>query len=357
MLTRVPLARLEDFATAAFESCGVPTPAARRSAEALCYADAVGMDTHGVANLERIYLSGLRDGAIVADAEPETVRSAGATAVVDAHRALGLGTAPEVVAQAVELSRQSGVAAIAVRNSSHLGSLGWSVLRGAELGTVTLAFCNCGSQRIVPAPGGREPVLGTNPLAIGIPGHDRPPFVLDMSTTVVPTGRIRRAAALGEQLPVGLLADADGRPETDPAALDEGRARVLWLGSQPETGAFKGFGLGLAVDLLSGLLSGGAVGPLGEPGGHDRDVSHLFVTIDVEHFADREAFGSRFDAVVERLLAASGDATLASYPGAREATVRAERDRDGVPISPPVADALRQASESCGLSLDLLEAA
>lgn len=350
MSRHLRLDRLIGFAAAAFEAVGVPTTPAGNAARALCYADAIGIDTHGVANLERIYISGMLDGTIDARARPRTLRSVGATVLLDGGGGLGLATASEASKIAVELAHAHGVGAVSVCGSGHLGSIGYYAASAAREGCIGIAMSNCGTQRIAPSPAGGEPVLGTNPIAIAAPASVCPPFVLDMSTTVVPAGRVRRAAAAGEHLPVGILVGADGQSETDAAAYDEGRAQLLWLGGHPDTGAYKGFGLGLAVDLLCGVLSGAGCGPLGKVGEPERNVGHLFLALDVTAFqVDWTAFAARCDLLLGALLQAGGGAGRASYPGLPEDSVRRRREREGVPLGPALEAMLERVAQRCGI--------
>jgi LDH2 family malate/lactate/ureidoglycolate dehydrogenase len=348
---RVSHGTLVSFATDVFVACGLPRRRAACAAEALCYADAVGMDTHGIANLESIYVTQLRTGAIAADAQLHTVGAEGCVAVLDACGGLGLWVGAEAMDRAVALAKQHGVGAVAVRNSTHLGATGFYARRATNEHCIGIAMSNCGAQRIAPSPAGGAPVLGTNPLAIAVPGGDFPPFVLDMSTTVMPAGRVRAAAAAGERLPVGVLARSDGEPETDPRAYERGEASLLWLGSDPRTGAHKGFGLGLAVDLLAGLLSGAATGPASEPGLPDRDVGHFFVAVEIAKFREPDAFISGFDEIAFSLCEASCQEG-AAYPGGPEAATRAERERDGVPLPAHVIEMLDRVGLSCGVAAD-----
>ena len=356
MTKHVQISSLTRFVASAFESCGVSASAARNAARALCYADAVGIDSHGVSNLEQVYISGLLGGDIDPHARARRVRTTGAVAVLDGARGLGLATACDATKLAVELARRCGVGAVSVRGSTHFGPAGYFALIAARSGCIGIVMSNCGVQRIVPAPGGGEPVLGTNPIAVAVPTSQQPPFILDMSTTVVSTGRIRRAAAAEEAISAGILARPGGGPEIDAAAYDHGHAQLLWLGSYTQTGAYKGFGLGLAVDLLSGLLSGGGCGPLGSVGEPARDVGHLSVALDVSFFHDDAAdgFAARCDTLLEALLRAGGGAGSASYPGFPEASERRKRERDGIPIGTDMQAMLERVAERCAITTDWL---
>src|SRR5690606_23993893 len=115
----------------------------------------------------------------------------------------------------------------------------------------------CNTRPTIPAPGGAERLVGTNPIAIALPTASEPHIVLDMATSAGSVGRIRQALAAGRDIPADWATDAEGVPTTDPATALAGFL-------QPMGGA-KGFGLALVIDLLCGALAGGSWGPhLGE---------------------------------------------------------------------------------------------
>jgi LDH2 family malate/lactate/ureidoglycolate dehydrogenase len=289
---RVPYRGLVAFVADVLIAKGLPENRAEAAAEALCHGDLTGFTSHGVTNLTRLYLPLFDSGRCDPRAEPRIVADHGASVLLDARRALGLWAATEAMDLAVERARQFGVGMVSVRGATHFGCAGHHALRAVRHHMVGLVTANCGRQRIVRPVGGRVPMLGTNPLALAAPAGDRPPFVLDMATTVAPTGRVRAAARAGQSVPVGWLQDDDGAPVTDPAAFDRGQAHLRWLGGDPDTGAYKGFGLGLLVEVLSALVPGAALGPSGaasdpaaprernaEPVGPDDDIGYFMLAI------------------------------------------------------------------------------
>jgi LDH2 family malate/lactate/ureidoglycolate dehydrogenase len=165
----------------------------------------------------------------------------------------------------------------------------------------------------------------------------------------VPAGRVRAAARAGEPVPGGWLADERGAPVTDPAAFDRGDAHLRWLGGAPETGAHKGFGLAIAVELLAAALSGAALGPApaalggdGGPHGTDDDIGYLVLVIAPETLRP----GGWFAAAARTLFGALLDCPPAKgagavrYPGWLEAERAAENLRAGVPLTRDVHDDL-----------------
>ncbi|HEX2297988.1 MAG TPA: Ldh family oxidoreductase, partial [Pseudonocardiaceae bacterium] len=251
-VTLVAHHELVSFTTGVFAGRGVPAERARAAAEALCYGDLAGMPSHGLVNLPRLYLPLFDHRRVDPGAELETVSDRGACVLIEAHRGLGLWVASEAMDLAVCRAKRHGIGLVSVRGATHFGCAGYHTARAVRHETIGLIAANCGRQRIARPPGGRQAMLGTNPLSVAAPTGALHPFVLDMSTTVVPTGRVRAAARADALVPEGWLADDQGRPVIDPAAFDRGEAHLLWLG-EPGTGGYKGYGLGLLVEVLAGL--------------------------------------------------------------------------------------------------------
>lgn len=321
---------------------GIPAARARTASEALCYGDLVGFPSHGLTNLSRLYLPLLESGRCDPCAEPRTVTDLGACAVVDHRRALGLWSAAEAMDDAVTRASQYGVGVVAVRGGTHFGCAGFHAARAAEAQMVGVVASNCGSQRIARPPLGTLPMLGTNPLSVAAPALEGRPFVLDMSTTVVPTGKIRLAARRGEPIPPGWLEDAEHAPVTDPGSFDRGEASLRWLGGDLDNGAHKGFGLGLAVELLSAALSGSAFGPSpealegdGRPHGHDDGVGFFFLAIAPQLLRSPQDFQSTVRSLFGTVVACPPrpGAEAVRYPGWHEAERAATRRREGVPLA------------------------
>jgi LDH2 family malate/lactate/ureidoglycolate dehydrogenase len=162
-----------------------------------------------------------------------------------------------------------------------------------------------------------------------------------MSTTVVPTGRVRVAASRGADIPAGWLRDEAGNTVTDPAAFDRGDAHLCWLGGGPSTGAYKGFGLGLMVELLAGLLPGAGVGPApealagdGRPHGRDDDIGFFVMAVAADLLRSNQDFTAAARSVFGTLLRCppAGGADVVRYPGWWEAERAIVHRRDGVPI-------------------------
>ncbi|MCC9309442.1 Ldh family oxidoreductase [Kitasatospora sp. RB6PN24] len=348
------------FTAEVFATRGLPAARARTAAEALLHGDLTGLTSHGLTNLTRLYLPLLDEGRADPAAEPEVLADLGAAVLLDDRRALGLWAASAAMDLAVERAERHGVALVPVRGATHLGCAGFHTLRAARRGMIGLLAANCGRQRIARPPGGRTALLGTNPLSVAAPAGGRlHPFVLDMSTTVVPTGRVRAAARAGQQVPVGWLADQQGDPVTDPAAFDRGEAHLLWLGGSPRTGAYKGYGLGLVVEVLGALLAGAGLGPEraalagdGRPGGRDDDIGYLALAVAPGALRDGRDFARQADELFGTLLDCPpvDPANPVGYPGHPEGELAERQLISGVHLAPARFQELTELAAASGLT-------
>jgi LDH2 family malate/lactate/ureidoglycolate dehydrogenase len=342
---QVPYRELLSFTARVFRDRDVPPARADAAATALLYGDLHGLGSHGLANLCGLYLPLLDSGRCDPVGEPVVVRDTGSAVLVDARAALGLWAATEAMELATKKALAYGVGLVSVRGGTHFGCAGHHAALAARRGMIGVVASNCGGQRIARPPGGAVAMLGTNPLSVAAPGLQDRPFVLDMSTTVVPTGRVRAAARAGTAIPEGWLADDSGAPVNDPAAFDRGDAHLRWLGGDRHTGAYKGFGLAVAVEVLTAALAGAALGPApealhgdGRPSGSDDDIGYFVLAIAPDTLRPAGAF----TASVRTLFAALADcppdpgADPVRYPGWLEAERAAGYRADGVPLAADV---------------------
>ncbi len=350
-MIRVAHRDLLTFTTAVFTRRGLAPSRAAIAAEALCHGDLTGTTSHGLANLTRLYLPLFEESRVDAAAELDVVCDLGACAAVDARRTLGLWAASAAMDLATYRATAHGVGLVTVRDATHIGCAGYHAARATRHGMVGVVMSNCGRQRIARPPGGAVPMLGTNPLSVAVPVPDAPPFVLDMSTTVVPTGRVRAAARAGTDIPAGWLADDHGAPVTDPAAFDRGDAHLRWLGGDPETGAYKGFGLGVVVEVLSALLSGAGFGPGAGDGDRDDDIGLFVLAVAPDRLRPPGAFAADASELFTTLLGCPplDPARPVRYPGWPEAETARRHLRDGVPLSDELFAELCVVADAAGL--------
>lgn len=343
---------LRSFTQQVFSKLGYGAEDANCAANVLHHADLRGYDTHGVANLVPIYVSGLAKGEIDVNAKPRWLQQRGACALLDAGGGLGLLAGQQAMQTAIRLARDAGIGCVAVRGSTHFGAAGFYAELAREQGLIGLAMTNLGKQPVAHAPGSRDALLGTNPIAFAAPAGLMLPMLLDISTTVVASGKIRQALRRGELVPEGWLFDTQGQAVTDPARYGQGDARLPMLGGPTcDTGGHKGMGLALMVEVLCGAL-GGAHTPAHREQPGRNSVGHLMLAIDPAAFGPAEVFGQAMDALlgcIEQAATLPGEPAL-RYPGQPDAQTMHLRQRDGVPLDRPLLTQLQQLATELGLT-------
>jgi LDH2 family malate/lactate/ureidoglycolate dehydrogenase len=285
ILVRFERMVLEQFGSHLLQAAGCEEESAQLVARTLVRSDARGTASHGLIRVLD-YAARLEKGGNDPRAQPRLVNQSGAVGVVDGTGALGQLIGDFAMRLAIELAREHGIGAIACRNSSHFGAAIEYSLLAASNDCIGIALTNA-SASMAPF-GGVSPVLGNNPIAIAAPTHQQDVFALDLALSVVAKGRIRMLAARGERIPEGWANDKFGVPTTDPAEAVAGLA--AWVGG------YKGYGLALAADVLSGVLSGGGFGPnvgAQADASHPQNVAHCMIAVHVPHFLPMDAFQDR----------------------------------------------------------------
>jgi LDH2 family malate/lactate/ureidoglycolate dehydrogenase len=319
---------------------GVPERDAAIVAACLVRADLRGVDTHGLVRLPG-YLDRVRRSLVNPCPVLLPKRVPPVAAALDGQDGFGFVVGTRAMEEAIAIARESGIGVVAARRSTHFGMAACYVLQALDAGYVSMVFTN--ASPAMPPWGGREPLLGTNPIAAGAPGGQLGPFLLDMSPAVAARGKIRRAARRGEPIPLGFALDAAGRPTTDPVAALQGV--VLPIGEH------KGSGLAMLMDIFGGVLSGaafaGGVGDQYKAYDRPQDVGHFFFAMRPDLFVPMAEYRWRMDTLIERVRAcpkAEGcDEIL--IPGEPEARCEETRRRTGIPYSAGEIEALQQEAE------------
>lgn len=338
--------RLRGYCARVLEGLGVPAGQAMIVAESLVEADLRGVDSHGV-HLMQLYADRLRGGHLRGLTEVTVIRDDGASALLDGGQGLGQISGMAAVDLAVEKARVFGTAAVAVRNSSHLGALGWYTMRGAAAGCITLAAQN--GPPFVPPFGGITGIFSTNPISYAVPAGEEPMLVLDMATTAVAGNRVLLAQKRGDaEIPPGWASDAQGRPTTDPARASV--RNLQWFGG------YKGYGIALLVEVLAGVLTGASFGLVDrEPGeltGFDRVTrGALFVALDPGHFGPMEQFRADVDRLVRDVHASEPAEGVERplVPGELEHLRRLERLERGIPLAGALVSELERLGNEVGV--------
>jgi LDH2 family malate/lactate/ureidoglycolate dehydrogenase len=310
------------------QAAGMSAADAHIFSDSLVDADLHGVSTHGLSRLN-IYLKRIELGLIDPRAELRIDRQRGGVLSLDAANGIGQVQAVKAVDMLIPLAREHGIAAATIRNSQHFGAVSYYCNRAAAQGFIMLATTNC--EPAMSPTGGWDAFFGTNPIAASFPTGKGFPVKIDLSTSAIARGNIIAASKKNEPIPLGWALDPNGNPTTD--------AQQALLGTVLTMAGHKGYALALMVELLSGTLSGAAIGPgigsMYKNLDRKQDVGHFFCVLDVEAFMNRAEFIARIDATIDRLKAgrklAGVDEIL--VPGERSTRIAAANQRQGIPVS------------------------
>ena len=313
-----------------FEKLNIPTAEAEVVTRSMVDANCVGHDSHGVIHLSK-YVRELEAGLIQPGAPIETLHESASIAVLDGNWGFGPVIATRAVELAIRKAKQTDVSSVAVSRCNEVGRLGGCACLAADAEMIGLLMANDHGGGTCVAPyGGVEGRLSTNPIACAVPIEGQDPIVLDMSTSVVASGKIRVKQHQKEALPHGWLIDAEGESTTHaddfyavpPAAL-------LPFGGA--VSGHKGFGLSVIVDILSGALTGAGCSQ-----SEDARVGNgLFVlVINVASFREFPGFSAEIERFVSYLKSAKRAAGFDTIrmPGERGWEAQRKREREGIPI-------------------------
>jgi LDH2 family malate/lactate/ureidoglycolate dehydrogenase len=312
---------------AILQAVHVPTDHAQITAAILTAASLRGVDTHGVGNVVG-YVQAIAEGRYTIPQSVEIVSESDTTALLDCGNGLGFVAAHRAMALSMAKAKQHGVGMVSVRNGHHIGMVGYYPLMAVAQDMIGMAVTNA-SRAMRPAQGA-HPRLGTNPIAFGAPAGKERPFLLDMATTTVASGKLSLARRLGVPIPVGWAVDAEGEPLTEPPAQRSEAWSQNPLGNTLAQGGHKGYGLAVMVDILAGVLSGGGFSAQ-LAGGENMAWT---MAIDIAAFRPIAEFKAMMDAMIQELHATPPEpgADRVLVAGDPEFDTEVERRARGIPL-------------------------
>ena len=331
---------------------GSDSAEAKLVAENLVTANLVGHDSHGIGMMPR-YVEALLEGGLHPNRKVEVKLDGGSLLALDGGAGYGQSIGLQATRMAIERAKTHGVAVVALGNSHHLGRIGqWAEMALAE-GLVSIHFVNVQSFARVAPFAGADRRFGTNPVCIGIPLPDEPPFVLDMATSAVAQGKLRVAHNKRAKIPLGWLIDDQGNPTEDPKW-----GVVAPLGAMSCFGEHKGYGLAVACELLGGALTGGGVTD------YDNKTQRRVLNGMTSIIIDAQGLGTqaRFEHDAKsflRWLRASRPAPghdRVRIAGEPEREYRAQREREGIPVDHETWNEIRAAAAKLKVSADKIDA-
>jgi uncharacterized oxidoreductase len=337
---------LKTVTTNIFVACGTPLEDASIVAEQLVAANLMGLDSHGVALLP-LYVKWIGRGTTQPGAPVAVAYEQGGISVVDCGFNFGQVGGLRAMQVAIEKATEHSVACVLTRHCNHVGRLGYFTQMAAEAGMFALATCNSAKSGHYVVPfGGLEGRLATNPISYAVPGGEYP-LVADFSTSTMSQGNVHLYRDRGQELPEGAVIDAAGNPTIDPGVLyGSPRGWILPLG-----GAFgyKGFALGLLVEILSGTLIGDRI----TAEKHDGSNGVCFIVIDISAFLPVDQFRELMGDLIAYMKSAPPAPGFEEVmlPGEIDFQIMAERLAQGIPIAPATWQSIQETAQALDVSV------
>lgn len=332
--------QLTDFGTRIFVAAGAQQHQAHYVSAALVKSDMFGVHSHGT-NLLPQYVKDIADGEIQPDGLPFIVKDGLATALVDGRRGFGHVTGEFAARLAMEKAAANGAGIVSCVNTNHIGRIGEYPEMMVEAGLIGLCMVNAGP--IVTPFGGLARRLGTNPIAFGVPILGDHPLVVDFATSGAAGNKVMVARSKGVKIPKGWILDSEGADSTDPADLFNGGYLLPF-------GEHKGYGLGIMVEILAGLLSGTGSAVYGSYHGGN---GVFMLALSPEFFRPPEEFLTDVRRLVEALRATPPREGVerVMVPGDPEALTAERYRRDGVLLDEGTWKLIVDAGRSVGVEL------
>ena len=296
-------------------------------ADAAIFASLRGIDSHGfIRTLSRV-VKEVRAGIVKPNTQISILKETKSGALVDANMGLGPVSAIKCMELAIKKAEDSSCGVVVACNCNHFGVASYYATKALERDMIGVVFCNA-SPSTAPF-GGREAIHGTNPVSFAIPAGDHDPLVIDFSTSSVSRGKIIQALKEGKRIPEGWALNRNGYPTTDPKEALEGVLLPM--------GGYKGYGLGLVVDVFTAALAGSLIGreippylDLSTPYG----ASYFMMAINIESFAGVCVFKQKVDRLIRDCKSCSPQEGFKEVlvPGEIELRVTKERERRGIPV-------------------------
>lgn len=331
-IKKIPFDTLKNFCRQAYGKAGVPDEEAEIAADLLARSDLRGVETHGMTRLP-IYIQRLQKGYVRARCELTAVREKGPTAFVEAHGSMGHVAAYRCMERAIAKAEEYGIGWVSVKDSGHFGVAGLFPLMAAKKEFIGYIVSN--SAPMMFPWGGRDRIIGNNPLAYAFPAGKYQPVVLDFSLSVVSSGKLILSRKKGEKIPLGWAVDKNGLPTEDPYEGYEGG------GSLAPVGGHKGYGLVLAHEILTAVLTGGKWTKIikslyEEDKSGIQGTCHSFMVLDPDCFIGREAFKQNMERYIESIKGSARARGVDEIlvPGEPEYRTELKLLKEGIPLPP-----------------------
>ena len=319
---KVSAKQAQDFCVECFEKYGVPRGDAENIADNLVLANLRGVDSHGIIRIP-YYIEGISKGFVQRSSDIQVVEESSSITLLDGGNGLGIPVATKATDLAIDKAKSTGVGVVGARNLGHVGMLAYYLKKAVGNGFIGFACVNAPAVMI--PWGGRENMFGTNPMGIGFPMDGGNSIILDMATSGIARFKITVAARRGKEIPAGVALDKEGKPTTD--------AKEALDGFLLPFGGYKGYGLVMAVEVLSSALLGALQSKYIEK--HASTQGGFFITvIDIRRFRDYEEYKKDILHLIGNVKSCplADGFTEVLIPGEIEDREAEKRLRDGIPI-------------------------
>lgn len=341
----VSQAALATFVTSLLIGKGLPKQDSKIIADALVWANLRGVDSHGVLRIPG-YLARVDSGLNNPKPKMRVVSETGAAAVLEADRAFGQVALSRATNIALEKAELQGIGLCFVRQTTHMGAIGYFSLKISEKGMAGIIF-NV-SRPNMAYPDTRSAGVATSPITIAVPGSKHAPLMLDMATATQSMGKIQLARDTGDKLGNDWAIDADGNPTTDPL-----KAKI-----PTSLGGYKGGGLALMFECLASLAIGNPlIAPFleGAKNGKIHMQNGVVIAINLSKFGDISVYTREVDrlaAAIKGLPKASGVKEVL-VPGERGDAHLLKRQSSGIPIASGTWKRLEAEAKSLQIAMPL----
>ncbi len=325
-VTYIPWKALDEFQRRVLEKGGLSREHARIVSDNLTQANLRGVDTHGSGLLPNYYRR-LKEGGINPEANVRIVKESPAVVIVDGDAGPGQVATQFAMQKAIEKARVCGIGWAEVVNSNHHGALAYYSLMAAEQDMIGITFT--GAYPSIAPWGGKQRLIGNNPLAIAAPVDGEKPLVLDMAMSVRANGQLRLAQERGTPLGEGQALDKDGNPTSD--------WKAAAAGSLLPFGGYKGSGLTLMLELMAAVMGGGPHTTQMNMNARNSTPSrtgHSLAALNISFFSDVAKFKREAAAIAKEWRSSEKRPGFSEVltPGEKEWRFMAEREKKGIPL-------------------------
>ncbi len=350
--------QLKNFCFEVFLTMNFNSMDAEQASDVLIKSDQRGISSHGLLRLPEYYTL-WKEKRLNADPRVQILREKPSTALLDGDGGSGLVIAPYAMDLAIKKAKTTGAAWVSVKNSNHFGIAGYHAMKALDHNMIGIAMTN--ANPLVAPTFSKNPLLGTNPLAVAIPAGNEPPFIADFASAPIARGKLDILAIQGKQAPELLLQDNDGHATCDPSILGKGGS-IKTLGGDYQRGNHKGYCLSAIIDILSAVLPGANFSAVVIPtlsyvkgtdkGKKENGIGHFFGAIDIEAFRDINEFFEYMDEWITTFRNASviNEEESVLIPGDPERMAEKRNNDHGIPLLDDTVKKLRQLAKECMLS-------